>query len=424
MHAIVVRETAEGPMLVAGERRFRAMEELHLLGRAFQYDSLYVKEGCVPTVSLGELSALEAEEAELDENLKRKDLTWQEHAAAVERLHHLRNEQRQKAFEEAAEAGEVHGDASAVAEQYPKQSVADTALELHGRSDGSFQDKVRKELIVARHLDNPAVAKAKSVDEAFKVLKAQEQTAKNVALAAKVGASFTADKHVLLNQSCLQFMRRTDKRFDVICTDPPYGMGADDFGDGAGKLAQIEHHYDDSYEAWVPLLQEFCTLSYQVAKPQAHAYIFCDFDRFHELKKWMQAAGWYVFRTPIINHKINSGRVPLPDQGPRRQYEIILYAIKGKKPVTHIYPDVLSCPADESMGHGAQKPVAVFTNLLMRSIRPGDEVFDGFAGTGPVFAAGHTLLCQVTGCEIEPEYYALALKRIQGLKALELPGLL
>lgn len=421
-------------VLVAGERRFRVIGEIYELGGQFRHNgqTFTADTNRIPYTDLGSLDELEAEEAELDENLRRRDLTWQELAAAHDRLHKLRVRQQEKALDEAEEAGDLAGlDASAIAEKFPRHTVADTAQELTGRRDGSYQDTVRKELIVAKHLDNPAVAKAKSVDEAFKVLKKQEETAKNVQLARVVGATFNADKHQLFNRNCLEYMAEVAAgpdadKFDVILTDPPYGMGAHEFGDGAGKVANSEHHYDDTYENFKALMdgpKGWCNLSYQVCKPQAHAYVFCDIDRFHELKFWMQAAGWYVFRTPLINHKMNSGRVPLPDRGPRRQYEIILYAIKGDKPVTHIYPDVISTSADENLTHGAQKPVALYQNLLQRSVKPGDRVFDAFSGSGTIFEAAHGMKCYAVGTELSPEYYGMSLARIKRLKQLEEPAL-
>lgn len=432
MHPPVLRQVGDEYHLVAGERRMRAIKQIFELGGRFVCNEIEFlsDNGLIPFLSLGNLSPLEAEEAELDENLKRRDLTWQELAAAHSRLHALRTKQKEKdRFEETAYQA-VPSTAA--------HTVADTAKELFGRSDGAYQDAVRKELIVAKHLDNPAIAKAKSTDEAFKILKQQEARKQNIELARVVGATFNADKHQLLNVDCLDYMRGLvdspdEDKFDVICTDPPYGMGAHEFGDGGGKLSGIEHHYDDSYKSWQELMGDdisrknwagWCKLSYRVCKPQAHAYVFCDFDRFHELKALMQAAGWYVFRTPLILHKINSGRVPLPDQGPRRQYEIILYAIKGKKPVTHIYPDVISASGDDNLSHGAQKPVAVLQNLLQRSVKPGDRVADFFAGAGGIFEAGHSFKCTVVGTELNPEYYAISLKRLQSLKALEAPALL
>jgi DNA modification methylase len=415
LHPPVLRSEAGQWVLVAGERRIKAMAQIWELGGKFRCDNEDVPEGCIPFSNLGDLSTLEAEEAELDENLKRKDLTWQEHAAAVAKLHRLRGNQH--------EAKAIAANVAPIPQTY-----ADTALELLGRSDGAYQDQVRKEILVSRHLDNPAVAKAKSADEAFKILKKQEESAKNVELARTVGASFNADLHTLLNVDCLEYMATAadgpeEEKFDVILTDPPYGMGADQFGDAGGKLVGIEHRYDDSPEHFTALMAVWSKLSYKVVKAQAHAYVFCDIDRFHELKAMMQRAGWYVFRTPLINHKMNSGRVPLPDQGPRRQYEIILYAIKGKKQTTHIYPDVISTSADENFSHGAQKPVALYQNLLQRSVRPGDRVLDTFAGSGTIFEAANGFKCAATGTELNPEYYGQCLARIARCKALEEPEL-
>lgn len=419
MHPPVLRKEPEGWTLVAGERRLRAVMEIYELGGTFACDGAPVPEGQIPFTNIGDLTDLEAEEAELDENLKRKDLTWQEHAAATARLHTLRSKQRDL---------ENYTAASFEEPRKPAHTVADTALELLGRSDGAYQDSIRKEILVSRHLANPAIAKAKSADEAFKILRKQEEAAKNVELANVVGATFNAEQHTLLMADCVEAMTKfangpDDEKFDVILTDPPYGMDADQFGDGAGKLAGIEHRYDDSEDSWRTLMLAWTRRSYRVAKEQAHAYVFCDFDHFHELKAMMQEAGWYVFRTPLIAHKLNSGRVPLPDRGPRRQYEIILYAIKGKKPTTHIYPDVISTSADENFSHGAQKPVALYQNLLQRSVRPGDRVLDCFAGSGTIFEAAHGFKCYATGIELNPEYYGMCLNRLKVLKQLEAPGL-
>lgn len=420
LHPPVLRAEGDALVLVAGERRLKVIGEIFALGGSFKHDGETFSDGWIPYTDLGELSHLEAEEAELDENLRRRDLTWREHAAAVARLHALRTGQAEAKRAEVI-ARLPQGESPAT----PAHTIADTAEELTGRRDGSYQDTIRKEIIVAEHLDNPAIAKAKSADEAFKILKREEERNRNIELAKTVGASFNADKHRLLNINCLTFMKDPANagQFDVILTDPPYGMDAQNFGDGGGKFDGIEHHYDDSYDSWQKLMAEWCPLTFAITKPQAHAYVFCDIDRFHELKRFMTLAGWYVFRTPLINFKSNSGRVPLPDQGPRRQYEILLYAIKGKKPVTHIYPDVITSTADENMSHGAQKPVSLYQNLLQRSVRPGDKVIDCFAGTGPIFPAAHGFQCEATGLEMNPEYYAFSMRRLTSLKESDSLGL-
>lgn len=392
MHPIVVRETPEGLVLVAGERRLRAMADLWAMGEAIRHNGRLYPPNEVPYVTLGELSPLEAEEAELDENLKRRDLTWQERSEALARLHRLRSAQ-------AEEIGE-------------SQSISQTLAEAGTKDYGSD----RQSLLLADHLDNPAIAKAKSASEAFKILKREEEKAKSIKLAEKVGKDFNSSVHHLHHVDCIKWMKNCpENTFDVILTDPPYGMNAQNFNDGGGKMTNSEHHYDDSPEAWERLMAKWCPLSYRVAKPQAHAYVFCDFDRFHQLKTFMRSAGWYVFRTPLIVHKLGSGRVPLPEHGPRRQYELALYAIKGDKPVTGIYSDVISCKLEENLTHGANKPVELYIDLLRRSVRPGDAVLDAFAGSGTIFPAAHECKVYATGLELNPQYYGISVKRLNAL---------
>lgn len=424
LHPPVLRSEGSSLILVAGETRLKAISDIFALGGSFLYSGkIFTAEaGEIPYTDLGELSPLEAMEAELDENIRRKDLTWQEHAAAVKALHELRSAQKQVVRYEASQLPDP-AKGAAILSQVAPQTIADTAQEVLGRADGYYQDTIRKELIVARHLDNPAVAAAKTVQEAFKILKKEETRAEAAQLAVAMGRTSVEETYEILNMDCLAYMADPTNhgKFDVILTDAPYGMGADEFGNAGGKLSGTTHQYDDSYEAWFELMHGpegvggWCELSYLVAKPEAHAYVFCDIDNFHVLKDAMTAAGWDVFRTPLIAYKQNSGRVPRPEHGPRRQYETILYAIKGGKKVNHIYPDVIPCQGDENMGHGAQKPVALFQNLLQRSVRPGDRVLDSFAGSGPLLEAAANCQCYSVLIEAVPAYYGMILKRAERL---------
>lgn len=401
LHALVVRP--DGRTLVAGERRLRAIET-HLipLGVPVVYAGEALAVGEVPVVPVATDDPLALEEIELDENLKRQDLTWQEHTAAVARLAALRKAQ-------AAAAGA------------PEPTVAAIAQEVRGSSAGEAHEATRRELILAQNLDRPEVAKAKTAKEAFKILKALDDRDRNVALARAVGQTYGAGVHKLFREDCIEWMGGAEwhEVFDVICTDPPYGMGADEFGDAAGKLTAVEHLYKDDQKHFETLMTKWCVLSYRVAKPQAHAYVCCDIDRFPWLREQMRAAGWYVFRTPLINYKINSGRIPLPDRGPKRQWEAILYAIKGDRPVLKMRGDVISTEGDEQLGHGAQKPVSLYVDLLERSCRPGDRVLDTFAGTGTIFAAAHQLRLYAVGVELAESSYGICARRLEGLEPPE-----
>jgi len=397
-HPITLSVEADGHYLVSGERRLRAITDLHSLGTEFRCDGLNIPTGEVPFVTLGDLGELEREEAELEENVRRVDLNWKDRAAATARLQSLRQRQANR------------GDRDA-------PTTASLAVETRGSSSGSTHEATRRELIVAQHLKNPEVAGAKTLDEAFKAVKRTEERSKNEALALRVGTTFTADVHKAINgDSCEWLKQSSAERFDVILTDPPYGMGADSFGDSGGMAAGA-HGYEDSRQYFESLMSDFCVHSFRVAKPQAHAYVFCDIDNFFDLRLWMSEAGWDVFRTPLIWHKPNGMRAPWPEGGPFRRYEICLFASKGKRPVTKLYPDLVAYPPDTNLGHAAQKPVDLFLDLLRRSVHPGDTVLDPFSGSGTIFPAAHILKCAATGIELDPASYAIGVKRIEALKA-------
>jgi len=404
-HPIVLREVnatggdgTPGLVLVAGERRLRAVKDIWGIGGSFRFDGEAVPAEHIPYVTLGELTPLEAEEAECEENIQRANLTWQERAAAHARLSNLR----------IAQALAVNG---------TLPTVAAISEEVRGSSEGIHQETTRRELIVAKHLHLPEVAAAKTVDEAFKILRRSEATDKARALGESVGRTFTADLHRCINANALAWLVDCPaEQFDVILTDPPYGMGADEFGDSGG-LAQGAHGYEDTPDNFLKCMQVLVAESIRVTKPQAHLYVFCDLDWFPKMKVWFAEVGWWVFRTPLIWHKPTAMRAPWPENGPQRKYETCLYAVKGKRPVLKMAPDLVAWPPDTNLGHAAQKPVALFEDFLRRSVQPGDSVLDPFCGTGPIFPAAHALKCRATGIELDTASYGIAVKRIEGLKA-------
>ena len=397
LHPIVLRVEGEGYVLVAGERRLRVISDLADLDTQIRHDGQLVPLGFIPYTLLEDLDELAAEEAELEENTHRSDLTWQEQASAHARLKTLRDKQA---------AG--RGDSP--------PTVAELAVEIRGSGEGVHQATVRRELIVARHLNDPEVAGAKSADEAWKILKKKDEAKKNQELGAAVGRTFTADVHRAIHGDSLEWMAACPaEQYDVILTDPPYGMGADEFGDSGG-LAAGAHGYEDSNENATRCYEVLATEGFRVAKAQAHLYAFCDQDMFPFLKVVFHQAGWQVVRTMLIWHKPSAMRAPWPEHGPQRKYETLLYAVKGKRPVTKMAPDLFAFPPDSNLGHAAQKPVALFQHLLERSVRPGDSILDPFMGSGPIFPAAHALKCRATGIEMSQTSYGIAVKRIEELK--------
>lgn len=406
IHPLVVRKEESGELtLVAGERRLKALDIVWGFGQEVRCGTKVIPERCVPCLYLGEIDPIDAFEIELEENIQRTDLDWKEKATAVARLYDLRRAQAER-----------NGKAEPTLGDLARELNPDATASLVDGQLGSYREQLQESLVLARNLDNPVVAKAPSKREALKALKRSEEQARNVELGRAIGDTFTSKVHVLHQGDSLNILPSLPSRsFDIILTDPPYGIGADEYGDSGGRTGG-EHFYDDSPETWVKLITALSYEGFRTAKDEAHSYVFCDIDRFIPLRDVFTAAGWKCFRTPLVWHNPSGMRTPWPEHGPQRKYQLILFAIKGQKRVTRIYPDVISVPSDPNLGHQAQKPVGLYLDLLRRSCRPGDNVLDPFAGTGTIYPACHELKLKATGIELSSAACGIASQRIKDLK--------
>lgn len=394
-HAPVVAGAEGSCELVSGERRYRAIRDLASAGIAIRYGSQDIPLDYIPVTDFGALSPRQRKILELHENIERENLTWQERVTAEAELHEVRSE-------EAAEQGK-------------KQTYLATAEELAGKplrgtvEQSYAQTEVRQSVVLAKHLKDPEVAAAKSPREALKIVQKKETTAHYQKVAQALGSTQTQDRHTLIRGDFRQVLTLLPAEiFDCILTDPPYGINAQDFGSQVFN----EHKFDDSKPLWLDLMACLATEGMRVCKPKAHAYVFCDPQHFTILQAIFKDAGWRVFRTPLIWVK-GTGMLPLPEHGPRRCYEAILYAIKGDKTTTGVYSDVLNFSPEKTTIHPDQKPVDLYVDMLRRSTRPGEVVLDPCAGSGTIFVAANKLQLTAYGIEEEETSFALSTERLK-----------
>lgn len=67
---------------------------------------------------------------------------------------------------------------------------------------------------------------------------------------------------------------------------------------------------------------------------------------------------------------------------------------------------------DEVRVHPPQKPVALYKWLLTNYAKVGDKILDTHLGSGSICIACHDLGFEMTGIELDPDYYQAAKKRI------------
>lgn len=390
-HPIVI-ESVNNPRLIAGERRLRAVTQF--VNEPYTHAMHTIPPGHIPVVCFGELPEIQREEIELEENVIRADLTWKERTDAIARLHNLRTAQ-------AKDRGE-------------KQTFTATAKEITG-GDANAMDimSVRNATLLKPYLDDPDVQKAKTENEALSIVRKKMTQIFNTELAKRFDVTKANTPHSLIHGDCIHALKQLEPgSFDVIITDPPYGINAHKMQPLSGTQSGTIHEYEDSLENAIEVWTAIFGEGAKVCKPSAHLYMFCDFRNWTLLVELAQGFGWNVWPTPIVWYKPGGGMLGDSTRGPRKAYELILFASRGDKRVTGVYLDVIVENSADTKLHAAAKPVEVYTNLLRRSCVPGDKVIDPCAGSGPIFPAANRLRLQATGIETVEVHYAAALQRI------------
>jgi site-specific DNA-methyltransferase (adenine-specific) len=387
LHPIVLEN--DGVTLVAGERRLRAMGLLISQGIRFNCAGKLVPENHVPFTTLGELSRADVEEAQLSENIQRRDISWQELVAARASIVELRQEQ--KVSKRAIAAEITHKPESEVTPQ-------------------DVQHYVTVPSILAEHLSNPKIAKQKSQSDAYKTLARDME----LDLLGTLGSRLDLDSlmHRCHHGDMRDIISRgfiSPETIDCIITDPPYGVYAHIFG----SQSKIDHEYDDTSASSIELYDTLFAEAAVLCKPQAHLYAFCDIAEWATLTTLAWQYDWECAPFPIIWDKGHIGIAPNHTWLPRRSYETILYARRGGRPTTGLYEAIIkNIPPVDIKAHAAEKPVALYVELLRRSCINGETILDPFAGSGPVFPAATKLKLTAIGIEKEKRYYDVCIERI------------
>lgn len=377
LHAIVLDSNGA---LVAGFCRLHAIKSLHKDGIPFLYDKHVIMSGEVPFITTHQVDEIGLFQVELSENLKRKNLSPVDEAAAVTKLHNLLKAK--------------HGEA------WDKKDTGEELEKLRGseaRVEGARATEVGNALLLNHFSKDPEVAQAKTKKEALRIAKSKSA----ITLLEALGAATEVDKSsdfVILQGDCRLLMGDTpNETYDGIVTDPPYGIDANEFGEQSSAEG---HVYDDSKEYSIALARQIISEGFRITRPNSHLYLFCDIRHWPELMARAKEVGWLPFATPIIWHKPGTGHAPQPGYFTRR-YESILFARKGDRKLSSSHSDVFEHQGVRDKVYAAQKPVELLKEILALSFFPGDVILDPCAGSGSIYKAAKELKMKVVGMELE-----------------------
>lgn len=376
IHAIAINKEHE---LVAGYCRLSAVKKLD---KEYMYASSSIGKGFIPCVIVHQDTERDQFRLELMENLRRKNLSPMDEAKAVAALHQM--------------FAEEHG---------PDWTQGKTGEELDTlrgelRTSNAGHIEVGEALLIAQFSDDPDVAKAGTKREAVALAKKKMEQAFTQGLGALAPKPSMSD-FVFQEGNLLDILPKwKDASFNGIVCDPPYGIGADEFGEQAMSR---RHEYADTEVNAFSIAHVVFKEGYRICQDTAHLYMFCDLRMFSRFYTEATSCGWQVFNKPLIWHKINVGHAPWPGYFSNR-YECILFAQKGDRKLSKSRSDVFEFAVPSERLHAAGKPVGLYEELLSLSFFPGELVLDPCAGGGTIFKAAKASGLRAVGIEMDPLY--------------------
>ena len=195
-----------------------------------------------------------------------------------------------------------------------------------------------------------------------------------------------AKNKLICGDALIELENLEDASIDVVITDPPYGIGYNcNFGkykDHITKKGMVNDNETDSLE----LLEQTCEILSRKTKPNAHIYIFSGWQNSPEFRNII---GKYFEVKNIIIWSKGGGFIGDLESSWGNCYEMIIYAIKGKRPVNKRTADIISIPkiSSNDLIHPTQKPIELIEKLLEVSAQPADTICDCFMGSGSTVKA-------------------------------------
>lgn len=402
IHPVVITRFGK---LVAGERRLRAIQSL---GSTFpQFPN-------IPVHFFEELDEFELKAIELEENLRREDLTWQDECDAYLSYHETRCSQD-----------------------------SEWTIDITADALGVSSRTISRNISIAKELraGNPLILKCETASAAANILDRKRQRAVDSELAdmARVGGGITllktdisspSDEDVSKVEPEVQpssFLRPAeedikvanfiewaatyrDAPFNLIHCDFPYGINYDQ-SDQARSSHKPDEMYSDTESTYFTLIDAFLTHQDRFASPSCHVLFWFSMKYYSQTKTAFEESGWTVNPMPLIWYRSDmSGILPDPRRGPRQVYETCFLMNRGDRKITSAVANVAAVPAKRNLArHPSEKPIPVLTQFFSMLVDSSTRFLDPTCGSGTsLYAASYHGASSVFGMDLNPVHVETA----------------
>jgi site-specific DNA-methyltransferase (adenine-specific) len=197
------------------------------------------------------------------------------------------------------------------------------------------------------------------------------------------------DRIRITNEDNMALMARyPDKHFDLAIVDPPYGIGVN-HNMGRRKGDKPSDYKPAEWDNQPPSFEYFAELM-RVSVNQI-----------------VWGANHFISRMPFDSSCWLMWDKGFSEDVTFAQFELAWTSFGStcKKFNAH--------PSQQHRIHPTQKPVALYKWLLKNYATPDMKILDTHLGSGSIAIACHEYGCDLTACELDPDYYRDAIKRIQ-----------
>jgi len=413
---IVQRETM---VLVAGERRLKASRQLGL--------------PTIPVRFADELSPIEAQIVELEENLKREDLPWQDQVAAFARLHTLyladdADWTQAKTAEQLNVSGTTISKSLKVApmlgnEQISKSTTLEAAYNILARKDDRQLADVLSSIVEATAtLGVPSAPPVQPAPVSALLQPGSGEIVLPPTLSSKPTPTVSAaDPESILNVDFLEWAATySGPKFNFIHCDFPYGKNV-----FAGPQSGRDSHrtYDDSPETYWGLIEGFIANMDRFVAYSAHMMFWLAADieiQWKTISHFAQhAPSWDFQYYPLYWLKSdNAGILPDPKRGPRRIVETALIASRGDRTIAKAVSNAYAAPTDKAH-HTSTKPQPMLQHFFQMFVDENSIMLDPTCGGGSALRAAEALGAKsVLGLERDPEHFNAARSALRQFRVL------
>ena len=249
----------------------------------------------------------------------------------------------------------------------------------------------------------------------------------------------TFGPETIIQGDCLEALAKLPEGCaDLVFADPPYNLqlGGDLLRPDNSKVDAVDDDWDQfaSFEAYDEFTRAWLGACRRVLKPDGSLWVIGSYHNIFRVGATLQDLGFWILND-VIWRKSN----PMPNfKGTRftNAHETLIWAAKGRGPKRYTFNyDAMKMANDElqmrsdwtlalctgeerikgadgQKAHPTQKPEALLHRVILASSKPGDLIVDPFFGTGTTGAAAKRLGRRFIGIEREPDYVAVAKKRI------------